>query len=56
VFGCQFEGRIESYDTDEILDIVCLKYDGVVGFAEAGQLHTGFELEAITEFRGHPWP
>jgi len=56
VFGCQFEGRIESYDTDEILDIVWLKYDGVVDFAEAGQLHTGFELDAITEFRGHPWP
>ncbi len=51
VFGCQFEGRIESYDINEILDIVWLKYDGVVGFTEAGQLHTGFELEAITEFR-----
>ena len=51
VFGCQFEDRIASYDTNEILDIVWLTYDGVVGFAEAGQLHTGFELEAITEFR-----
>ncbi len=51
VFGCQIEGRIEFYDTNEILDIVWLTYDGVVGFAEAGQLHTGFELEAITEFR-----
>ena len=51
VFGCQFEGRIEGYDTNEILDIVWLTYDGVVSFAKAGQLHTGFELEAITEFR-----
>ena len=51
VFGCQFEGRIAFYDTNEILDIIWLTYDGVVGFAEAGQLHTGFELEAITEFR-----
>ncbi len=52
VFGCQFKGRIASYDTNEILDIVWLTYDGAVRFAEAGQLHTGFELEAITEFRG----
>ncbi len=52
VFGCQFEGRIESYDTNEILDIVWLAFNGVVDFAEAGQFHTGFELEAITEFRG----
>ena len=51
VFGCQFEGRIESYDTNEILDIVWLKYAGVVGFAETEQLHTGFEHEAITRFR-----
>ena len=51
VFGCQFKSRIESYDTNEILDIVWLTYEGVVGYAEAGQLHTGFELEAITEFR-----
>ncbi len=52
VFGCEIDYPIESYDTNEILDIVWLKYDGVVGFAEAGQLHTGFELEAIREFRG----
>ncbi len=52
VFGCQFEGRIESYDINEILDIVWLAFDGVVDFAEAGQFHTGFELEAITAFRG----
>ncbi len=51
VFGCEIDDPIESYDTNEILDIVWLTYDGVVGFAEAGQLHTGFELEAITEFR-----
>ena len=51
VFGCHFKGHIASYDTNEILDIIWLTYDGVVGFAEAGQLHTGFELEAITEFR-----
>ncbi len=52
VFGCEIDDPIESYDTNEILDIVWLTYDGVVGFAEAGQLHTGFELEAITEFWG----
>ena len=51
VFGCQFEGCIEFYDTNEILAIVWLAYDGVVGLAKDGQLHTGFELEAITEFR-----
>ncbi len=51
VFGCKAEKQIESYDTNEILDIVWLTYDGVIGFAEAGKLHTGFELEAITEFR-----
>ncbi len=51
VFGCEIESHIEFYDTNEILDIVWLTYDGVVGFAEAGQLHTGFELEAIRQFR-----
>ena len=51
VFGCEIAGRIKSYDANEILDIVWLTYNGVVGFAEAGQLHTGFELEAIREFR-----
>lgn len=51
VFGCQIEGRIEYHDANEILDFVWLTYDGVVGFVEAGKLHTGFELEAIDEFR-----
>ena len=51
VFGCEIEDPIKSYDTNEILDIVWLTYAGVVGFAETEQLHTGFELEAITRFR-----
>ena len=53
--GVQFEGLIESYGTNEILDIVWLPYDAVVGFAEAGQLHTGFELEAVTKFRSRSY-
>ncbi len=51
VFGGQFEDRIEHYDANEILDIVWLAYDDVVRFVKAGKLHTGFELEAIDEFR-----
>ena len=51
VFSGQFNGRIEHYDANEILDIVWLTYDGVVGFVKAGKLHTGFELEAIEEYR-----
>lgn len=51
VFGCQMHGGIETYDSNEILDITWLTYDGVVDFAEAGKLHTGFELAAISEFR-----
>lgn len=51
VFGCYFEGRIEYYDSNEILEINWLTYDGVVHLTESGQLHTGFELDAITEFR-----
>ena len=51
VFSCETEGRLECYDPIEILDIVWLTYDGVVGFAEAAQLHTGYELEATTEFK-----
>lgn len=51
VFGGQFEGRIEYYDTNEILEIVWLTYEGVVGFVKSGKLHTGFELEAIEEHR-----
>ena len=51
VFGCYFEGRIEYHDSNEILEINWLTYDGVVHLTESGQLHTGFELDAITEFR-----
>lgn len=51
VFGCEIKGRIDSYDTNEILDIVWLTYDEVVSFVEAGKFHTGFELEAIEEYR-----
>jgi ADP-ribose pyrophosphatase YjhB (NUDIX family) len=51
VFGCDFEGQIEFYDANEILDIAWLTYAGLVDSARTGKLHTGFELEAITEFR-----
>ena len=51
VFGCEIRERIDSYDTDEILEILWLTYDEVVAFVEAEKLHTGFELDAIRKFR-----
>lgn len=51
VFGCEIRERIDSYDTNEILEILWLTYDEVVAFVEAEKLHTGFELDAIREFR-----
>lgn len=52
VFGCEIRESIDFYDTNEILEIAWLTFNDVVGFFETEKLHTGFELDAITKFRG----
>lgn len=51
VFGCTVARGVEWFDQKELLAIEWLSYDDIVRLAAAEQLHTGFVLAAITEFR-----
>lgn len=51
VFGCQTWRALDWFDREEILAMDWLSYSDVVRLAETRQLHTGFELAAITDFR-----
>jgi ADP-ribose pyrophosphatase YjhB (NUDIX family) len=51
VFGCEIPRGIKKFDDDEIRAIGWFTYSDIRGLAEAGSLHTGFELAAIAAFR-----
>lgn len=51
VYGCEIRERINNYDSFELLAINWLTLEEVEFLDLAGELHTGFELAAITTLR-----
>ena len=51
IFGCEIEKLIDDYDSYELLAINWLTFEEVEVLDLAGELHTGFELPAITTMR-----
>jgi ADP-ribose pyrophosphatase YjhB (NUDIX family) len=51
VFGCEIARAIRRFDGEEIRALDWFTYPEVVEIGDEGLLHTGFELEAITEFQ-----
>jgi 8-oxo-dGTP diphosphatase len=51
VFGCDVPRATRWFDGDEIVAIAWLEYAEVLKLSLTGQLHKGFEIAAITEYR-----
>lgn len=51
VYGCAVRRTIETFDSDELLEIGWFTYTQVADLAVADRLRTGFELAAIARFR-----
>lgn len=50
IFGADFDEPILRFDRSEIRKIGWHSYDEIMAYEAAGQLHTGFELDAIRDF------
>lgn len=51
VFGCEITKQIDDYDSYELLAIDWLTFEEIEALDAVGELHTGFELAAITTLR-----
>jgi 8-oxo-dGTP pyrophosphatase MutT (NUDIX family) len=51
VFGASVPRMVQWFDAQEIRALAWLTYAEVADLADAGLLHKGFELEAITEYQ-----
>ncbi len=53
VYGATIEFRISDYDTSELLDLGWFSMDEVRNLHASGDLHAGYELAAIEQFKQH---